>query len=62
MRSINCEVARLLWFYQGSSQVARWLCRHLAALELQVSAQFSEDYFEDLVRSSQQKVVHMEYE
>ena len=32
------------------------------ALELQVSAQFSEDFLDDLVRSSQQQVVHMECE
>ena len=62
IRSINSQVVPFLRFYQGSSQVARCFCRHLAAFELQVSAQFSEDYFGDLVRSSQQQMVQMEYE
>ena len=62
IRSINSEVVHLLRFCQGSSEVARWCCRHFAAFELQVSARFSEDFFDDLVRSSQQQVVHMEYE
>ena len=56
------EASHLLCLYQGSSQVARWFSRHLAAFELQVSAQFSEDFCDDLVRSSQQQVVHVEYE
>ena len=49
-------------FYQGSFQVALRFCRHLAALELQISDQFSEDFFDDLVRSSQGQVVHVEYQ
>ena len=52
----------LLRVYQGSFQVARWFCRHFAALELQVSAQCTKDFFDDLVRSSQQQVVQVEYE
>ena len=58
---INSEVVPLL-LHQGSAHVARWFRRHLAGLELQVSAQFSEDFLDDLVRSSQQQVVHVEYE
>ena len=37
--SINSEIVLLLRFHQGSSQVACWFHRHLAALELQVPAQ-----------------------
>ena len=56
------EASPLLCLHQGSSHVARWFSCHLAAFELQVSAQFSEDFRDDLVRSSQQQVVHVEYE
>ena len=49
------------FFYQGSSQVACWFCRHFAALELEVSDQFSEEFLDDLVRSSQQQVVHVDF-
>ena len=61
MRGVNSEVV-LLYLYQDSSQVACRFCRHLAALEFQVAAQFSKDFTDDLVCSSQQQVVHVEYE
>ena len=44
------------------SRALVFFCRHLAALELQVSTQSSEDFLDDLARSSQQQVVHVEYE
>ena len=60
MLSINSKVVPLLRFYQGSSLAARWFCRHLAALELQVSAQFSEDFLDHLVRARGAKQYHQE--
>ena len=62
IRSINSEVAPLSCLHQGSSQEARWFGRHLAALAFQVASPFSKDFADDLVRSSQQQVVHLEYE
>ena len=61
MRGVNSEVV-LLYLYQGSSQVACWFCRHLATLEYQIADQFSKVFTDDLVCSSQQQVVHVEYE
>ena len=62
VRSINAEVVPFLRSHQGSAQVACWLCRHLVALEVPISAPLSEDFCDGLVRSSQQQVVQKECE
>ena len=58
VRSINGEVVPLLrsrpGFVPGCVLVSSSL-----PLELQVSAQFSDDFLDDLVRSRQQQVVHV---
>ena len=59
IRGINSEVVLLLCLYQGSSQVAHWFCGDLATLEFQVVSRLSKDFADDLVRSSQQQVVHV---
>ena len=61
---INSKVVPLIRFHKGSSPSPQesYRFRHLLALDRQVSVQFSDDFSDDLVRSSQQQVVHVEYE
>ena len=54
-----CEASTLklysFYLYQGSSPSSVLVCCHLATLEFQVAAQFSKDFTDDLVCSSQQQ-------
>ena len=59
---MGTKVVPILCSYQGSSQVARWLRRHLAALEFKVVSLLGEDFCDNLARSGQQQIVNVEYQ